>query len=87
MLASESFSAQEYTDPLFPGPTYLIQPATSFASLGSAIPSGSTGQTGSFDRIVAVEGSKIGWHVYTENQSTFDNKTASGSIKLAGLLL
>lgn len=87
MLVSGSFSAEEYQDPRFPNACYVITPSASYASLGSFIPSGSTGQTGSFDRLVAVDGTKQPWHVFAENQATLDAKQVSGSIARKGTVL
>lgn len=84
MFESGSFDAVEYRDGRFKSPTFVINPHQAYASLGTHIPSGSTGTTGSYDRIVAVSGSKQGWHVFAENQSYFDDKLKSGSIELVG---
>lgn len=84
MLQTGSFSAEEYLDPRYPNPHYVLEPSASFSSLGSFIPSGSTGSTGSYDRLIAVNGAKQGWHLYAENQAVIDQRVASGSITHIG---
>jgi len=84
MLDACDFAGEEYQDVRYPNPTYVLEPSASFSSLGSLLPSGSTGATGSFDRLVAVNGSKQGWHLFAENQGSFDDRVVSGSITYVG---
>ena len=82
-LASGNYKLRHFYNTQHPNsPDYIeIIPMDNGFVSGSGIQPNSTTPTSACDRLVAVSGVQLGWHLFAEHSSNIQNKQASGSLQ------
>jgi len=83
-ISSGQFKITEYEHSVYPAsPVYLeLEPSKNspFSVPASGVPANSPMATTALDRLVAVSGQNIGWHVFGESSAVIQQKISAGDL-------